>query len=143
MDTEGLVRRYLEAVATNDFETMGQLRHPDWHEDWPQSGERVPSHEAYREIHEQFPSGMPHIDVQQIAGAEDRWVLSPSMTIERIAGSGDIWLAEGVNTYPGGDVYHIVHHLRLRDGRVWRSTTYFAPRFEAPAWRAAFVERIG
>jgi hypothetical protein len=142
MEPEALVRRYFEAVAHNDFETMERLRDPDWHEDWPQSGERVPSHEAYRRIHEHFPAGMPQIDVQRLAGAEDRWVMTPSMTIQRIAGGGDVWLVEGVNTYAGGEVYHIVQHVLLRDGRVWRSTTYFAPPFEAPAWRASDVEPI-
>ena len=142
MDKEELVRRYGEAIAQNDFETLKELRHPDWHEDWPQSGERIPSHEAYRKIHEDFPSGMPRIDVQQVAGAEDRWVMTPSMTIQRIAGSGDVWSVEGVNTYSNGEVYHIIQHLRLRDGRVWRATTYFASRFEAPAWRASLVVPI-
>lgn len=141
-DRETLVRRYFEAVAHNDFETMERLRHPDWQEDWPQSGERIVSHDAYRKIHEHFPSGMPQIDVQRVAGADDRWVMTPSMTIERIAGSGDVWMVEGVNTYAGGEVYHIVQHLWLRDGRAWRSTTYFAPPFEAPAWRASLVEPI-
>ncbi|MEO8229929.1 MAG: nuclear transport factor 2 family protein, partial [Chloroflexota bacterium] len=67
---------------------------------------------------------------------------TPSMTIQRIAGSGDVWLVEGVNTYGNGEVFHIAQHLRLRDGRVWQSTTYFAAPFEAPAWRAGIVERI-
>lgn len=142
METEELVREYMEAVAQNDFDTMGRLRHPDWSEDWPQSGERVQSHDDYRKIHEDFPAGMPQIDVHQIAGAEDRYVMTPSMTIQRIAGSGDVWIAEGVNTYANGDVYHIVQLLRLRDGRIWKSTTYFAAPFDAPAWRASLVAPI-
>ncbi len=142
METDELVRRYGDAVASNDFETMERLRHPDWHEDWPQSGERIPNHEAYLRIHEDFPSGMPRIDVQELAGAEDRWVVTPSMTIQRIAGGGDVWYLEGLATYPNGDLYYIAQHLRLRDGQVWRSTTYFAAPFEAPAWRAEFVEPI-
>jgi hypothetical protein len=121
---------------------MKRLRQPDWREDWPQSGERIPNHEAYRKIHEDFPAGMPRIDVRQVAGAEDRWVMTPSMTIERIAGSGDLWFMEGVNTYSSGDVYHTVQHLRLRDGLVWRTTTFFAAKFEAPEWRRAYVVPI-
>ena len=142
METEALIRRYGDAIAHNDFDTMKTLRHPDWYEDWPQSGERIPSDEAYRKIHEDFPSGMPKIDLHEVAGAEDRWVMTPSMTIQRIAGSGDVWFLEGRNTYANGDVYHIIQHLRLRDGRIWRSTTYFAAPFEAPAWRAALVKPI-
>ncbi len=85
---------------------------------------------------------MPRIDIQELAGSEDRWVMTPSMTIQRIAGSGDVWYVEGVNTYANGGVFHIAQHLRLRDGQVWRSTTYFAAPFEAPAWRAQLVVPI-
>jgi hypothetical protein len=139
METDELIRRYGEAVAQNDFGEMKKMRHPDWREDWPQSGERIPNHDAYQKIHEAFPAGMPRIDVHQVAGAEDRWVMTPSTTVERIAGSGDVWFTEGVITYASGEVYHIVQHLRLRDGLVWRTTTYFAEKFEAPEWRAPYV----
>jgi hypothetical protein len=142
VNAEDLVARYCEAMARNDSAALTRLRHPDWHEDWPQSGERVPSDEAYREIHDAFPGGLPQVDVRQVEGTDDRWVVTPSMTVERIAGSGDVWLVEGVNTYQGGDVYHVAMHIRLRDGRVWRTTTYFAAPFEAPAWRAGLVVPI-
>jgi hypothetical protein len=69
VDTEALVRAYFDAVASNDFETMARMRHRDWREDWPQSGERIPDNEAYRKIHEEFPAGMPRIDVQRIGGS--------------------------------------------------------------------------
>lgn len=136
MDSEDLVRRYVEAVAANDFETMARLRDPEWHEDWPQSAERVPSSEAYRQIHQNFPGGMPRVELTDLAGAEDHWVITPSMTIQRIAGSGDNWTAEGLNTYSNGEVYHVIELLRLHDGRIRHQTTYFAAPFEAPAWRA-------
>lgn len=142
MDTQEFVRRYGEAVAHNDFDAMKAMRHPDWYEDWPQSGERVPSDEAYRRIHENFPGGMPQVEVQQVAGADDRWVMTPSMTVQRIAGSGDVWFMEATNKYSSGQLYHLVQLIRLRDGRVWRATTYFAPLFAAPAWRAALTVPI-
>ena len=142
MNGEDLVRRYMDAELRNDFAAQASMRHPQWHADWPQSGERVPDHERYRKIHEQFPGGMPRIELTKVAGAEDRWAVSPSMTIVRIAGSGDVWLVEGVNTYPNGDVYHVAHHIELLDGRVLRETTFYAPQLDAPAWRAALVEPI-
>lgn len=142
MDSEELVRRYAKAMAENDFETLGSLRHPDWHEDWPQSGERVPSHAVYRQIHENFPGGMPHVDVQQVQSAEDKWVVTPSMTIQRIRGSGDVWIIEGTNTYGGGELYYFVHLTRLSDGRILHGTAYFAEPFAVPAWRAALTVPI-
>jgi hypothetical protein len=32
--------------------------------------------------------------------------------------------------------------VELRDGKVAKSTTWYAPPFEAPQWRAPFVERF-
>jgi len=142
METEEFVRRYSAAVANNDLDALKAMRHPEWHEDWPQSAERVPSHDAYRRIHENFPGGMPKADVSQVAGADDRWVMTPSMTVQRVAGSGDVWFVEGVNTYPNGDRYLVAALHRLRDGRVWRTTTYFSAPFAAPAWRASLVEHM-
>jgi hypothetical protein len=139
MASEDLVRQYIEAVAANDFETMAKLRDSDWHEDWPQSGERVPSHEAYRQIHEHFPGGMPRVELTDIAGAEDHWVVTPSMTIQRIAGSGDVWTVEGTNTYSNGEMYHFVQLLRIHEGRIRHATSYFAAPFAAPAWRASLT----
>jgi hypothetical protein len=43
-----LIRRYAEANAKDDFETLEALRHPEWQEAWPQSGEIVTSSANYR-----------------------------------------------------------------------------------------------
>ena len=138
----GVAERYFDAVAANDFETQAGLRAPDWIEDWPQSGERIRGHEQYRAIHEHYPGGFPDIEVERLVGAEDRWVVTPSMTVQRVIGSGDVWVAEGLNQYGDGSTARIVAIVELRDGLVRRQHTYFAAPFEAPAWRAGWVEPI-
>jgi hypothetical protein len=30
----------------------------------------------------------------------------------------------------------------MKDGRVWKVQTFFAPTFEPPAWRAEWVEIV-
>jgi hypothetical protein len=42
----------------------------------------------------------------------------------------------------GTEVAHGIHLLELKDGKVIRETDYFAPPFEAPEWRAKWVERF-
>jgi len=32
--------------------------------------------------------------------------------------------------------------IELRDGKMWRDTRYYAEPFEAPEWRAQWVERM-
>jgi hypothetical protein len=41
-----------------------------------------------------------------------------------------------------GGAYEGEAILELRDGKVWRDTRYFAEPFEAPEWRAQWVERM-
>ena len=135
-----IVERYARAWP-EDFETLGQLRHPDFVEDWPQTGERIPGHEAYVRIHENYPGGLPEVETKRIVGSEDRLVLSPNLTPVRIHGTGETYTIEGVNRYPNGDVVYAVAVIDLRDGKVWRQRTYFGPEYRAPEWRAQWVER--
>jgi hypothetical protein len=32
--------------------------------------------------------------------------------------------------------------MEIRDGRIYRGETYFAPEFEPPEWRRDFVEIV-
>jgi SnoaL-like protein len=134
------VTRYLAASAANDWDALGRLRAAEWVEEWPQSGERIRGTDNYRRIHEQFPGGMPQYDIHRVVGSEDRWVASPLFTPVKIIGSGDAWMVEGLFRYPNGETYIGIKHLELHDGRVAHETTYWAPSFEAPEWRRAWVE---
>jgi hypothetical protein len=135
-----IVARYLAAGAANDWDALAKLRAREWVEEWPQSGERIRGNDSYRAIHEQFPGGMPQYDVDRVVGSDDRWVVSPLFTAVKIIGSGDAWMVEGRFRYPNGETYVGVKHLELRDGRVIREATYWAPHFEAPEWRRQWVE---
>jgi ketosteroid isomerase-like protein len=136
-----VVRRYAAASAAGDHDALERLRHPDWCTFWPQSGERVRGTRNFAEIAANYPGGLPTIELERIAGTEDRWVVTPGNTVARVAGSGDLWWGEWRMTYPDGKTYWSVTLLELRDGRIWRETTYWAEPFEAPDWRSPWVER--
>ena len=53
-----VVERYAAALPS-DFATLASLRHPDFVEEWPQSGERIRGHANYQKIHENYPGGLP------------------------------------------------------------------------------------
>jgi hypothetical protein len=135
-----IVERYMDAWP-GDFDTLGTLRHPDFMEEWPQSGERILGHEAYRKIHENYPGGIPAVEPKRIIGSEDRLVLGPGSIPIRVEGRGDLYTIEAVNKYPSGETYYVVVILELRDGKVWRQKTYYAPPFDPPEWRAEWVTR--
>ena len=140
LTNQEVVERYARASAANDLAQLEQLRHADWIVDWPQSGERVHGSEAYEEIRKRYPGGHPSTELSRIIGSEDRWVVTPGNTVLKVVGSGDIWWGEWRMTYPDGQVYHVVDLIELREGLVRRETVYWAPPFEAPAWRRPFVE---
>ncbi|HEX2030590.1 MAG TPA: hypothetical protein VHL78_04205 [Actinomycetota bacterium] len=136
-----LIRRYVEANHARDFDALRGMRHPGWTAEWPQSGERVPSHDADVAIHEAYP-GYPAHQLAHVAGRDERWTLAPTMTPVRVVGAGGVWAAELLLDYGDGRRYHSPGIVELRDGLVWRETVYWAAPFEAPAWRADLVEAI-
>lgn len=141
LTNEECVRQYAAASAAHDLSALPALRHPEWSVYWPQSGERVETSQAFAEIIANYPGGAPATEVKRIVGSEDQWVVTASNTAMRVAGSGDFWWSEWKLTYPDGEVYLVVDLLELRGGLVYRETVYWAAPFEAPSWRAPWVER--
>ena len=138
-----IVERYIEAMNAHDWNAMGDLQHQDFVEEWPQSGERIRGRDNYRAINENYPEGLVKggVSMRRVVGSEDRWVMSPSFTLLRIEGTGDVYTIEGKAEYPSGDSTFWVAVAKLVDGRIARVTTYYAPPFDAPEWRAQWVER--
>ena len=66
----------------------------------------------------------------------------PKFKYRRMLGAGDVFLVEGTIDYGDGIPVSYVGIGELRDGKIARVTEYFANPFEAPAWRADFVERM-
>ena len=142
LSNEEVINRYLDAHVRHDLEQIEAFRASGWFEDWPQSNERVRGHANDAAIMANWPGGTPEAEGVRVVGAEDRWVLTPSMTYQRIAGSGDVWWAEAIGRYPDGSTWHSVGLFEVHDGQIHRETWYFGPELEAPSWRAQWVEPI-
>jgi hypothetical protein len=52
---------------------------------------------------------------------------------------GNLVVAEASLDYDG-PVYQTVFIFELRDGKIERETAYWSESFEAPAWRAQWVQ---
>lgn len=139
---EEIVRAYAQAHVTHDDEVLGRYRDRGWIAEMPQSGERIRGHANDRAIARGWPGGRPTSDIHRIVGTEDRWVTTPAWTLERVAGSGDVWWIEAAARYPDGSDWSVVVLLELRGGKVIRERWHFGQAFEAPGWRAAWVERM-
>ena len=79
--------------------------------------------ELDRKINQHFPGGLP------------------AMRFRRTLADGDLAVLELELTYADGSRYLGMSVLELRDGKVVKETDYFAQPFQAPQWRAQWVER--
>jgi hypothetical protein len=67
---------------------------------------------------------------------------TPTFKYRRMLGGGDVFVVEGTIDYGDGIPVSYVGVGEVRDGKIAKMTEYFANPFEAPAWRADFVERM-
>jgi ketosteroid isomerase-like protein len=140
-----IVERFVQAQASTEPGLGDEYIAEDLVEDYPQSGERIRGRANRRAIFENYPGRTGHDfgenQVRNVVG-DDQWVMTPAMTLARVNGSGERFTASGLITYPNGERWHLVQLIELRGGKIARLTTFFAAPFEAPAWRAKWVERI-
>ena len=129
-DNTELAAKFEEVLKTGDFGAVMKLAHEwstdDFVEEWPQSGERI-TREAGIRLGESY---------EEMSGT------SPSFTYKRMLGGGDVFVVEGTIDYGDGVPVSYVGVGELRDGKIAKMTEYFANPFEAPAWRAPFVEKM-
>ena len=110
------------ASDANDFETEHRIYHEDAVLEYPQSGERT--------------RGRLNIQNQRASQPSKK-----RFAVRRIIGRGDLWITEFILTYDGKPSY-TVSIMEFSGDKVARETQYFADPFEAPAWRAQWVERM-
>jgi hypothetical protein len=123
MDEQRAQRFLAELFSRLSPEEEYELRHEDYVMEMPQSGERIRGRENMRAFQEAYPN-------------------PPSIRLRRVLVRDGLWVAEGINDYGGGQIFTVVAIIQLRDGKMWRDTRYYAEPFEAPEWRAQWVEQF-
>jgi ketosteroid isomerase-like protein len=118
---------YSEGDISALSKAMDEFASEDMVQEWPQSGERI--------------RGLANIK-KLTEGYAEATGKSPKMTFRRLVGGGDVYVVEATIDYGDGIPVSFVAIGELRDGKVVKSTEYFANPFEAPAWRADIVERM-
>jgi hypothetical protein len=122
-EIRGALERHWSASAAGDQEAEHEIYADDAICEYPQSGERIVGRQnlqALRSHHPGKPSGF---------------------RVTRTSGSGDLWITEYVITYQERLAY-TVSIMEFGNGKVVHETQYFADPFEAPAWRARWVEQV-
>jgi len=145
VDHQALSERYAVALARGDLSVIEEVFTEDFVDEYPQSGEIVRGRNNLRAMMEHRPGLTsdtgPDLSTVRARAGDEHKVLAPLFTVVRVQGRGDAGTTTLRARYPDGSWWWIVVVYELRDGRIARSTSFFAPQFEAPAWRAPFVER--
>ena len=116
------LERLVRAFQERDADAIADLVHEDVVEEYPQSGERIRGKHNYLSVFENIP-------------------LMPDVLEYRLTLSGDLAIAERTVEYGGNRSYNTAI-TEMEDGKVKRAGQYFAVPFEAPHWRAQWVERM-
>ena len=128
-DTREMAAKFDEVLRAGDFAGLTALTQEyatdDFIEEYPQSGERITKTAAIQ-LAEKYG---------ELTGT------NPTFSYRRMFGGADHFVVEATIDYGDGVPVSYVGIGELRDGQIARMTEYFANPFEAPAWRADFIEK--
>lgn len=119
---EEIIEKFYQSLRDRNFDAMEEILADDYEEEYPQSGERLRGKKNARAVFENYP-GLPE---------------SKNLSIKV---NGDLGISEGILDY-SGKPFHAVAVFELADGKVRRMRAYFGEPFEAPEWRAQWVEKV-
>lgn len=132
MNNDQMAQRIREIYESGDIQKFAQAQDEmsadDIVQEWPQSGERLRGRKNIAAVNSNYPA---------MTGS------TPSMKLRRILKPGEAWVVEGTIDYGDGVPVSSISIIETgADGKVIRTTDYFANPFEAPAWRSKWVERM-
>ncbi len=122
-ETRRIVTQFWALMQTNDWEAAAALFNEDYVLDWPQSGERIVGRANFVAVNANYP-------------AAGRW----QFTLERLVVEGELAVTDVVVT-DGAVTGRALTFSMVRGGRIVRQVEYWPDPFDAPAWRAAWVQR--
>ncbi len=137
---ERVMRAFSETLTQHDWDRLNEVFHEDAVLEFPQSGEVFRGVTNIRAQFENYPNMDPGTsELAEVIG-EETYALTPSYTLIKVEGTGVKGTAVVRVRYPDDSHWWAVNLFEVRDGRIKRSRTYFAPDFEAPNWRAPYRE---
>jgi hypothetical protein len=138
-DAHAFFSRWIAASNQLDFEAMEELLHPDVVVEYPQSGERIHGFAAFKAHLENYPGGLT-VDVSQLTDARlvdngERWAVTPAFTVVPLAHPNRFTTLVR-SKYPDNSWWRIVIIVEIRDDKIYRAESYFAPEMPAPLMAA-------
>ena len=124
MNNKQIVQNFWLTMGTNDFYAASALLHDDYILEWPQSGERIRGSDNFAALNTNYP-------------AEGEW----RFTIHQIVAEGDVVVSD-ITATDGKMIGSAITFSTIRDEKIWKQVEFWPDPFEAPAWRAQWVEKM-
>ena len=119
-----IIEQFWQAMGGNDFYQAAELLHDDFTLEWHPSGERRRGRENFAKLNTAYPTqGIWHF------------------TINSIVAEGDVVVSD-VSVTDGLRTDRVITFSTVRDGKIWKQVEFWPEPFEAPEWRAQWVEKI-
>jgi ketosteroid isomerase-like protein len=122
-ETKRVVAAFWAAMETNDWRAAGELLADEYVLEWPQSGELIRGRENFAAMNAAYP-------------ASGRW----RFTVHRLLAEGEEAVSD-VGVTDGAITGRAITFSTVRAGRIVRQVELWPDPFEAPEWRAQWVER--
>lgn len=110
-------------MQTNDWAAAAALFDEAYELEWPQSGELIRGRANFVAVNASYP-------------AAGRW----RFAVERLVVEGETAVTD-VSITDGAVSARAITFSTVRQGRIVRQVEYWPDSYEAPAWRAQWVER--
>jgi ketosteroid isomerase-like protein len=117
-----VVESFWAAMAANDWDRAAALFADDATIDWPCSGERMASPEAWAEVQRRYP-------------AAGQW----RFDVHRLLVDGDVAVSEASVT-DGKQTARVIAFSEVDGDRIARQVEYWPEPYGPPRWRAGLVE---
>ena len=122
-EVKQIIEQFWTAMQANDFKAAAAFLHDEYILEWPQSSEQIRGRENFVAVNENYP-------------AHGRW----DFTVHRILADGDQVVSD-VSVTDGVIRGRAITFSTIRDGKIVYQLEFWPDPFDAPAWRANWVEK--
>jgi ketosteroid isomerase-like protein len=138
------LRKLYEVLKTGRVDELDEIMSPDVVTDYPQSGERLAGIENIKAMIANYPGGALQLNEDEavVVGDEEHYMITPTFNVVKVQGGGDTLVGSMRSRYPDVSIWYVISITHFHDGKIVRAQQFFAPEFEAPEWRAQWVQRM-
>ena len=123
-----VIERFVELMDQRAWKRLDEVLHPNYVEEYPQSGERIVGIANAVAAREQYPVSLAlgELGGFELVGANDVSVVNPARTVVGITGMSDQYTFVLRTHYPDGSDWFTIGLAEFKDGLISRTTVFSA-----------------